>query len=146
MKIKYTVLLLGLAFGAIASPAFALTAEEQANKAIVLAQMQAMAQRDVTKASSYLADGYIQHNPLVPTGKAGFVGFFTPRWAGQKPGVFTPPAEVVVEGDLVMVMQKRVTPDPTAAGSTYDAYWFDLYRVDDGKIVEHWDGATKRAK
>lgn len=129
-----------------AAPAFALTAQEQANKDLVLAQMQAMAERDVAKASSYLADGYIQHNPMVPTGKAGFVGFFGPRWAGQKPGVFAPPTEVVVEGDLVMVMQERPRPEPGAPGKTYNSFWFDLYRVQDGKIAEHWDGATKPTK
>ena len=146
MNIKHAALVPALTLAMAGMPAFALTTQEQANEAIVLAQMQAMAQRDVAKASSYLADGYIQHNPMVPTGKAGFVGFFGPRWAGQKPGAFTAPAEVVVEGDLVMVMQERPRPEPSDPTKTYNSFWFDLYRVDGGKIVEHWDGATKPAK
>jgi predicted SnoaL-like aldol condensation-catalyzing enzyme len=26
---------------------------------------------------------------------------------------------------------------------TYTTTWFDMFRVVDGKIVEHWDPATK---
>ena len=108
--------------------------------------MQAMAAKNVPLASSYLADGYIQHNPLVPTGKAGFVAFFNKVWAGKPPSPWVAPDEVVTEGDLVSVMLKRPKPEPSDPTKTYDSFWFDLYRVDGGKIVEHWDGATKAVK
>jgi predicted SnoaL-like aldol condensation-catalyzing enzyme len=32
-------------------------------------------------------------------------------------------------------------PDPRDPGKTYRSYWFDMWRVEDGKLAEHWDGA-----
>ena len=144
-KIRQNLLAVSILAGlvSIAAPARALTASEQANEQLVLAQMQAMAQKDVAKAASFLAPGYIQHNPLVPTGKAGFVAFFSKVWAGKPPGTFTKPAEVMAQGDLVMVMVTRSKPEPRDPSKSYNSYWFDLYRVSGGKIVEHWDEATK---
>lgn len=43
-------------------------------------------------------------------------------------------------------MMRRPRPEPADATKTYDSYWFDLFRVRDGKIVEHWDSALKPAK
>jgi predicted SnoaL-like aldol condensation-catalyzing enzyme len=43
----------------------------------------------------------------------------------------------------VLVMTKHTNPDPTDSAKTYDSFWFDLFRVKDGKIVEHWDNAQK---
>src|SRR5262245_42753404 len=35
--------------------------------------------RDMTKAETYMAESYVQHNPNVPTGRAPFVAFFGSR-------------------------------------------------------------------
>lgn len=123
-------------------------AQLKKNKELVLGLTEAMADKDVDKAASYLADGYVQHNPNVPTGKAGFVGFFGPRWAGQKTEAHpldNPPVEIVAQGDLVMLIFKKATPDPVDPNSSYDLFSFDAYRVTNGKISEHWDGYPKRA-
>jgi predicted SnoaL-like aldol condensation-catalyzing enzyme len=40
-------------------------------------------------------------------------------------------------------MIKQTRPDPDYPKSVYPAYWFDLLRVEDGMIQEHWDSATK---
>ena len=53
---------------------------------------------------------------------------------------------VLAEGDLVQLMMRRPRPEPADATKTYDSYWFDLFRVKDGKIVEHWDSALKPVK
>lgn len=116
------------------------------NKQLVRDLTNAMASKDAAKAASYLADGYIQHNPNVPTGKAGFLNFFNKIWAGQQaPGTQNVPAELIAEGDLVMAIFRVPTPDPADPSKTYDLYTFDAYRVQNGKIVEHWDGYPKRA-
>jgi predicted SnoaL-like aldol condensation-catalyzing enzyme len=49
----------------------------------------------------------------------------------------------MAEGDLVQVMFKRPRPEVDDASKTYMSFWFDLFRVKDGKIVEHWDCALK---
>jgi predicted SnoaL-like aldol condensation-catalyzing enzyme len=39
----------------------------------------------------------------------------------------------------------REYDDPTAKGQKYTTTWFDMFRIDHGKIAEHWDVALKAA-
>ncbi|NHZ78720.1 hypothetical protein F2P44_05430 [Massilia sp. CCM 8695] len=96
-------------------------------------------------ADKYLADSYIQHNPTVPGGREGFVTFFS-KFSKAKPiaaAIKTPLVTIMAEDDLVMLGFVREYPDPAAAGQTYTTTWFDMFRIRDGKIVEHWDPARK---
>lgn len=44
--------------------------------------------------------------------------------------------------DIVTLIHKQFRQDPTAApGTFYEAFAFDAFRVRNGKVVEHWDGA-----
>ena len=44
--------------------------------------------------------------------------------------------------DVVTMIHKQYRQDPTAApGTFYEAFTFDAFRVRNGKVVEHWDGA-----
>jgi predicted SnoaL-like aldol condensation-catalyzing enzyme len=44
--------------------------------------------------------------------------------------------------DIVTIIHKQYRPDPTAApGTFYESFAFDAFRVRNGKVVEHWDGA-----
>jgi predicted SnoaL-like aldol condensation-catalyzing enzyme len=93
----------------------------------------------------YLAEGYIQHNPNVPTGRKGFVELFS-KFAKAKPIVDTiqaPVVAIVAEGDLVVISFASTLPDPTDSTKTYTTTWFDMFRVENGKLAEHWDGAQK---
>ena len=40
-------------------------------------------------------------------------------------------------------MTSFVRPEKDADGETYYSTWFDLYRIDGGKIAEHWDPMLK---
>ena len=55
------------------------------------------------------------------------------------------PPVFVAEGDKVVMMLARDLPDPDDPGKTYRSYWFDMWRIEDGKLAEHWDGAPKEA-
>lgn len=78
--------------------------------------------------------GYIQHNPSVPTGPAealvgAISGLFEkfPNWS-------TEIKRVIAEGDLVAV-HHHVKQDANDLGLAV----VDIFRVEDGKLVEHWD-------
>jgi len=97
-------------------------------------------------ASKYMAESYIQHNPNVPSGRAAFVDFFSKmrQPAPIEPRIKQPLVAIVAEGDLVVLSFAREGVDPKDATRKYSTTWFDMFRIENGKIVEHWDPATKQ--
>jgi predicted SnoaL-like aldol condensation-catalyzing enzyme len=92
----------------------------------------------------YQREDYIQHNPAVATGRAAFLAFFgrgTPREI--KPTIDNL-VSIVAEGDLVVFAFKREMTDPKDATKKYTTTWFDMMRVQDGKVAEHWDYGARR--
>ena len=146
--IAVMVLMVALVPPAVAQPTA--PADPAANKALVLAFWRNVFDaQDWAKAKDYLSEGYIQHNPNVASGLKGFTDYFSKLWPAPKPAgsvVETQFVAVLAEGDLVQLMMRRPRPDPADPTRTYDSYWFDLFRVKDGKIFEHWDSALKPAK
>src|SRR4051812_6053894 len=97
-------------------------------------------------ADKYMAESYIQHNPNVPTGRAAFVEFFSKVKQPKpiEPKVSAPLVAMAAEGNLVILSFVREMPEPGDPSRKYTTTWFDMFRVEDGKIVEHWDPAVKR--
>jgi predicted SnoaL-like aldol condensation-catalyzing enzyme len=97
-------------------------------------------------APKYLTEAYIQHNPSVPSGRAAFVDFFSKRGAPKaiESRVQAPLVSIVAERDLVIMVFAREHPDPKDATQKYTTTWFDMFRIENGKISEHWDPALKR--
>lgn len=98
-----------------------------------------------SEAPKYLSARYIQHNPNVASGLAPVMRFFAnspQRPLPDRKNWRTKVVSVVAEGDLVVVATVRELPDPDRAGKTYTTTWFDMWRIQDGKADEHWDGAT----
>ncbi len=96
-------------------------------------------------APQYMIETYIQHNPNVPTGRQGFLDFFG-KFAKARPIVDTvqePLISIVAEGNLVVLSFKDVRPDPKDHTKTYTTTSFDMLRIENGKIAEHWDSALK---
>nr|WP_315488932.1 nuclear transport factor 2 family protein [uncultured Rhodoferax sp.] len=92
-------------------------------------------------AEKYLTETYIQHNPNVPTGRTGFVEFFQ-KFSKPKPiqpRIKTPLVAILAEGDLVTLVFLSELPHPKEAGKKYTSTWFDMFRIENGKIAEHWD-------
>lgn len=90
----------------------------------------------------FVASDYIQHNPMVPTGRDALVRFIggMPRREIQ-PAIADPVVSITAEEDLVTIAFLVSEPDPRNSAKMYTTTRFDMFRVADGKIVEHWDDA-----
>ena len=51
---------------------------------------------------------------------------------------------VLGDGDYVTLVFARELAHPTKPGEKYTA-WLDMFRIENGKIAEHWDPAELRA-
>ena len=87
----------------------------------------------VEAANRYIGDKYIQHNPRVPDGKQAFIDFFVPFFK-QHPDQRGEIKQVIAEGDLV-ALHVHAKTDKADRGRAI----VDIFRVENGKIVEHWD-------
>lgn len=97
-------------------------------------------------APKYLAENYIQHNPNVATGRKAFVDFFS-QFKQPKPissRIEGPLVSIVAERDLVILTFVREYTDPKDPTKKYTTTRFDKFRIENGKIAEHWDPATKQ--
>jgi predicted SnoaL-like aldol condensation-catalyzing enzyme len=98
------------------------------------------------QAEKYMAETYIQHNPNVATGRAAFIEFFS-KIKKPKPieaRVAAPLVSITAEGNLVVLAFARENPDPKDPAKKYTTTWFDMFRLEDGRIAEHWDPAQKQ--
>jgi predicted SnoaL-like aldol condensation-catalyzing enzyme len=88
---------------------------------------------DEVNAAKYVGSEYIQHNPDTPNGADAFIrsaaGFIA-----KFPRVSVEIKRVIAEGDMVVThnLVKMSSEDRGMAGA-------DIFRLRDGKIVEHWD-------
>jgi predicted SnoaL-like aldol condensation-catalyzing enzyme len=94
-----------------------------------------------------MTETYIQHNPNIATGRKAFVENFSRL---RKPIPIEPKVKaglvaIMAEGDLVMLVLRREQAEPTDPSKKYSYTAFDLFRVENGRIAEHWDAAMKRA-
>jgi predicted SnoaL-like aldol condensation-catalyzing enzyme len=90
----------------------------------------------------YVGEPYIQHDPNIADGKDGLREFFGHGGYGDSPPI---PVCVTVDGDLISVVLQTRAPDPTNPDELYDLFFVSLFRVRDGKFVEHWDSMSKMA-
>jgi NADPH:quinone reductase-like Zn-dependent oxidoreductase/predicted SnoaL-like aldol condensation-catalyzing enzyme len=91
------------------------------------------AKKDLSAIDDFIDAAYRQHNPNIPDGIDGAKARLGDYFA-QFPELSVVPKRVVAQGDLVAVHSHSVTV-PGERGMAI----VDLYRVRDGKLVEHWD-------
>lgn len=98
------------------------------------------------RAGEFIRDDYVQHNPNAGQGLAG-VQEYIRKTRPERPiqdKLDLPLINLIAERDYVMTAFVR--PEKDATGATYYSTWFDLYRIQDGKIAEHWDPMLKSDK
>ncbi len=86
---------------------------------------------DTSHLDDYMLDSYKQHNPNVPDGKEGFKVFLD-KFLAMKPHMEI--SKIVCEDDMVVVFFKC-----TMGANGMENKVFDMYRIEDGKLAEHWD-------
>ena len=98
-------------------------------------------------APKYMAEGYIQHNPRVATGRQAFIDFFSRvrKPAPIEPRIKAPLVAILADGDLVVLSFVKEETEPQDPQKKYTTTWFDMFRIVDGRIAEHWDPALKPA-
>jgi len=94
--------------------------------------------RDVDAAPKFVRADYIQHNPQVPTGLKGFMDTFRERFAQKLPPDYKRELlNVVGDNDMVITYMRQTWTGKD--GQHHQALGFDMFRVQDGMIAEHWD-------
>ena len=86
---------------------------------------------DLTAPLRMVREDYIQHNPMAESGKDGFIKFCD-KFLAMKPHMEI--RHIIEEGDLICVFFKC-----TMQANGMENKVFDLYRIEDGKLAEHWD-------
>jgi predicted SnoaL-like aldol condensation-catalyzing enzyme len=102
---------------------------------------------DMSRLDEYMRDDYIQHNQDCPQGKAGFVEFFDTIFKAVPDFSYTL-KKMVAEDDIVVAFSTTtgthtggawIGKEASGCSLSYDVV--DIFRVQDGKIAEHWDVA-----
>jgi predicted SnoaL-like aldol condensation-catalyzing enzyme len=120
-----------------ATDALAKARTEEANRRVVVTMYNLlMNEHKVDEALEYIGPNYRQHNVRAPDGKEFLRGAFKARFA-ENPKFRSDIKRTVADGDLVVVhTHERFHPDdPNDLGNII----MDIYRVENGLIVEHWD-------
>ncbi|AZG11618.1 hypothetical protein EGT29_07535 [Pigmentiphaga sp. H8] len=108
--------------------------QEEANRQLVVEFYDRVFNRhEVAEGSRVVADDYKQHNPAVPDGKAPFVSFFANKFKTNTQAKVRI-VRSAANDDLVW-LHVHSTENASDRGRAV----VDIFRVKDGKIVEHWD-------
>jgi len=94
----------------------------------------------------YQAEGYVQHNPNISTGRAAFLKAFSEGNVPTNPIPDKLEANIPLagaRGDFVWIMREYKRDDPKDPSKSGYGDGFDLLRVENGQIQEHWDVATR---
>jgi len=118
----------------VAASAALADAKEDANKQTVLAFYEvALNKKDADAAVRYLGAKYVQHNPSAADGAEGLKGFI--QFLRDKfPQSRNEVKRALADGDFV-VLHVHSVREPNTRGRAI----IDIFRLENGKIVEHWD-------
>jgi len=95
----------------------------------------ALNQKDFEAASKYLGPRYTQHNPVAadgPEGLKAFIQFLRNKFPNSRSEI----KRVFADGDYVIVHVHAIR-EPGTRGRAI----IDIFKLENGKVVEHWDVA-----
>jgi predicted SnoaL-like aldol condensation-catalyzing enzyme len=132
-RIALTLAAATLAFTAVAASAADAQQQEQNKKAVVEFYDKAINQKDFEAAAKYLGSHYTQHNPNAadgPEGLKAFLQFLKEKFPASRSEI----KRVLADGDYV-ILHVHAVREPGTRGNAI----IDMFKLENGKIVEHWD-------
>ena len=119
----------------LARPAPAADAKQMEENKKIIAEFYdaALNQKDFEKASKYLGTRYTQHNPVAadgPEGLKAFLAFLKDKFPNNRSEI----KRIFADGDYVIVHVHAVR-EPGTRGNAI----IDIFKLENGKVVEHWD-------
>jgi predicted SnoaL-like aldol condensation-catalyzing enzyme len=106
---------------------------ETNKKTVAAFEDAALNQKDFDAASKYLGRRYTQHNPNAadgPEGLRGYITFLKDKFPNNRSEI----KRIFADGDYVIVHDHAVR-EPGTRGFAI----VNIYKLEDGKVVEHWD-------
>ena len=97
---------------------------------------------NVTK---YFTESYIQHNPNVKSGRQALVDYIKQTRPERPipPQITFPVIAITAEGDYVTVATVSYEDDLEKPGEKFVTTHFDMYRIENGLVAEHWDNVGR---
>jgi predicted SnoaL-like aldol condensation-catalyzing enzyme len=117
-----------------------------ANKKLVFDMWRSIVQAGRTDlAPQFFTPGYIQHNPNVASGRDNLIAYMksTRPVRPIAAEITFPVVALMAEGDVVTLATVSYDDDPDNPGKRYAGTHFDMFRIENGKIAEHWDSVGK---
>ena len=96
-------------------------------------------------STKYFTESYIQHNPNVKSGRQALVDYIK-KTRPERPipaQISFPVISITAEGEFVTVATVSYEDDHEKPGEKYVTTHFDMYRLENGLIAEHWDNVGR---
>ena len=123
------------------------TPAEEKNLAFVLDWWREVIEaRHTELGANYAAEDFIQHNPNIPTGRAALMTLFKSLGPPIEPipeQLQNAPMVAGAKGNFVWLVFEHKFKNPKDPSQSVYENSFDLFRIQKGKIQEHWDAARK---
>jgi predicted SnoaL-like aldol condensation-catalyzing enzyme len=128
-------LFLAVALIGLAPSAYAADARQMEENKQLVSQFYDLAlnQKNFDAAAKFLGPRYVQHNPRAtdgPEGLKAFLGFLRDKFPEQHNEI----KRIFADGDYVIVQAHSVQTPGTRGRAIVD-----IFKLENGKIVEHWD-------
>ena len=106
---------------------------EQANKQTVMkAYQRTFGDLDVAAIDNFFSKDFVQHNPTIADGPEGVKALVQMLLSQGVPRQKVEFKHVLAQGDVVILHSRY-----EMAGAEWR--FIDIYRVENGKLAEHWD-------
>ncbi|HDR7624024.1 TPA: ester cyclase [Bacillus mycoides] len=117
----------------VASVSKEATENEKNKKMVVDFYNEVFNKHNIDIIPKYVSQDYQQHNPFVADGRKAFMDFFKEDFV-KNPNSTAEIKRVVAEGDTVALhVHSRANSQDKGVAIV------DIFRIKNGKIVEHWD-------